>query len=112
MRKLAEGQNVEASIAEPPQPRCATRLLASPQRAGQVQGDQGSEVGQGLNAVLGFLEFQKPANPQALPPAPKGISNEVWSAMAMMFGVKYATLQQKLSPTQFGDVRIAPICCS
>ena len=38
VKKIAERQNAETTIAEPPQPRWAARLLASPHRVGSSRG--------------------------------------------------------------------------
>ena len=86
------------------QPRWATKLLASPHRGG-AQANTISET-QALQEVPAFPDFQDSnsasvsvsnVHVQALPAAPAGVSAEVWTAMGMMFDVKYAPLQQNLA---------------
>ena len=64
-----------------------------------------STESEGLQAVPAFPEFQESNSTStsvsgvyvpALPAAPAGVSAEVWTAMGMMFDVKYLPLQQNL----------------
>ena len=92
IRKLAKGPTDEQlQSQDAAQPRWAARLLASPHRIGSLTGAQNSEVDvgePGLTTVPGFPQFQNEASCSALPPAPAGISSEVWLAMVVMFDVK------------------------
>ena len=78
-------------------------MLASPHRVG-AQANARSEA-EALQDVLAFPDFQNfnseiravsGMHVPALLAAPAGVLAEVWTAMGMMFDVKYAPLQQNL----------------
>ena len=101
VRKLAEGPGPVTATPESSQPRWATRLLASPHRAGDLPSlpeftAATDQVGAGANPLLQAPLDAAGQGSNQLPPAPSGVSSEVWGAMGAMFDVKLASVQQNL----------------